>query len=101
MANAILFTTTSTSSADVYGIYHLSTSNCNINKVVARISTSNMTTANLVFYGLRRFAGSSQINVFDTNTVGTASASIKVSSSRSGSRIIDPVGYHNNDEKRG
>ncbi|MDW8304897.1 MAG: hypothetical protein RML33_08710, partial [Acidobacteriota bacterium] len=86
---SITFSTTSTSSADVYGIYHFPLSNCNMtNNVVGGINVSNTTTAALVFYGLRQFTGTSQTNIFVNNKVGTASAPIQVSSSGTGSRVV-------------
>jgi trimeric autotransporter adhesin len=88
--NAIAYTSSSTSTSEVYGIYYFPSLVSNIrNNTVSGITATNTTSASLIMYGIRANTSSLFTNTFVVNIIGTSTAPLTVSSTvATGSRVI-------------
>ncbi len=86
---AISYSSNSTSSSELYGIYFFPSYAVNMsNNSVGGITASNSSSGAIVVYGLRAYTSSIVTNTFTNNTVGSAAAPISVSASSASSRAI-------------
>ncbi|MCK6690897.1 MAG: hypothetical protein L6Q97_02215, partial [Thermoanaerobaculia bacterium] len=87
--SAITFSSSSTSTSEVYGIYFFPSQTVSIaNNMVGGIDVTNTSTGAAIFYGLRAFTTSSVVNTFQNNTVGYEAAPINNNATSTSSRTI-------------
>ncbi|MFN0200922.1 MAG: T9SS type A sorting domain-containing protein [Bacteroidia bacterium] len=87
---AITFSTASTSNSEIYGTYYFPTANADIrNYKMGGITASNTSTGSILFFGIRAFTGSANVDIIQNNTIGYAAAPITVSApSSTASRAV-------------
>lgn len=86
---AITFSSSSTSTSEVYGSYYFPSAVVNMsNNMVGGITASNSSTGSIAFYGLRAFTAFAVVNTMQNNTVGYAAAPISLTASGTSSRGI-------------
>lgn len=87
-ANGIIsYSSSSSSTSDVYGIYFSPSANVTIlNNTIAGITATNSSTGAIVIYGIR--AASSATNTIQNNIIGDPNASIQNNATSTSSRVI-------------
>ncbi|GIU81828.1 MAG: hypothetical protein KatS3mg006_0892 [Pyrinomonadaceae bacterium] len=87
VSGAINFSSSSTTSSHIHGIYLSSVNGTISNNTIAGITATNTSNGTVLVYGIRASTILSMINTIQNNTIGTTNAPIQNNASQAGSRV--------------